>query len=620
MAQFNIDSGSNYKFNEELKSANVMRSAKDWSHTHSCTCRQGELFPILSEILNPCTDISLNVNMLTRIVNPPVVPLLSRQRLIVHGYYVTFSQLWTKAHRFFAKGYTSSDYSLSDKIVLPSISVKGSYLSDLSSIFRRLGFNFGVLNTDSTYKLPSLKLMAFLKIWRDYYCNKRIVSSYLQYLCDNSSESDGLASRYRAVMAFIFPSDDCDFRIGSSVYTDKVFLDSLRFACNYSLDDNGDFVCYRDWSPDYFTTAQLKPIFDTAPSVPLSVNTNSGSVTLDLAKTANNLSAVTNFNPLRAYSKATGSINSISTMTGENGTIRSTSNAILASNLSLGVNNVLTSGNFTGVRTDATLVVKDGFSVSGLTIDNLRDCLSATLILEKMAKTDGSYREYMSVMFGLVPKSAEDFRPTYIGGTATQIQFTQVVNTTGSYSSDGSMTSRPQGSMSGLGYGSSRGNIGHQFIDEHSVLMLLASVVPDTYYCQGMKRTDLYTTSEDFYLPERAGLGMQAVMSNELFNTGNDDDNTVYGYKEHWEEWRYKPNTVGGELANPNNKSFFPYVQTRFFKSKPTLTPSFLTYKNNIPSDWLTVPNEVPYICEFGFDFKVVDPVPYRQVEATFGM
>ena len=121
MAQFNIDSGSNYKFSEELKKANIMRSAKDWSHTHSCTCRQGELFPILAEYLNPCTDVSLDINMLTRIVNPPVVPLLSRQRLIAPAYCVSFSQLWTKAHRFFSKGYTSSDYSSSDRIMLPSM-------------------------------------------------------------------------------------------------------------------------------------------------------------------------------------------------------------------------------------------------------------------------------------------------------------------------------------------------------------------------------------------------------------------------------------------------------------------------------------------------------------------
>lgn len=611
MAQFNIDSGSNYKFDEDLKQANVMRSAKDWSHTHSCTCRQGELFPIMAEILNPCTDVSLDVNMLTRIVNPPVVPLLSRQRLIVHSYLMSFYQLWTSAHRFFSKGYTTGDYSKSDKLVLPTITVHGWELQHFDSIFRRLGFNF---NSDAEgfssrdFEIPALKVMAFIKVWRDYYCNKRIFSAYLQSIVDKSTNNVDKTSAQK-VLDFMFPLDDSDFRIGSSAYYDDCLIECLIFMSGITPSkyfSSTHLMIYRDWSPDYFTTAQLKPIFDTAPELPLKITTDGkGSLTMSDSRVFS----------LRCQNKDvyTGGIVS-SSGSPANGIVDKSGTAF-TSGSKVEVDTAFRSI-YTNVDTSALR-----FSVSGATIDNFRDALSATLILEKMAKTDGSYREFMNTMFGLTPKSAEDFRPLYVGGTATRIQFTQVVNTTGSYNSDDSkLTSRPQGSMSGLGYGSAQGNIGHCFADEASVFLCLASIVPDTYYCQGMHRTDLYRTAEDFYLPERAGLGMQAILLREIFNSGDTSDNRVFGYIQHWEEWRYRANTVGGELSNPRNKSFFPYVQTRIFNSAPTLTPSFLSYKDNIPSDWLTSPTEVPYICEFGFDMRIVDPVPYRQVESTFGM
>ena len=250
--------------------------------------------------------------------------------------------------------------------------------------------------------------------------------------------------------------------------------------------------------------------------------------------------------------------------------------------------------------------------LSGLTIDAIRNCESATLILEKMAKTDGSYGEFARAMFGETPKSAYDFKATLVGASYQEILFSQVLNT----------TSNNQGSITGIGISSGKGNIGKFHSDDYGYLLTMCSVMPDTYYCTGLKREDTYQTSDDFYLPERSQLGMQAVLNKELYNdiTDYEHNDDVFGYQNRFDEMRYRANEVHGKVADLSNNSFSPYIQTRHFQSRPTLTPEFVTTKDNISTNWLSHETEVPYIIQIAHRVTAIRPLPYRATPATFGM
>ena len=48
-------------------------------------------------------------------------------------------------------------------------------------------------------------------------------------------------------------------------------------------------------------------------------------------------------------------------------------------------------------------------------------------------------------------------------------------------------------------------------------------------------------TRYDFYFPAFANLGEQAVLSKEIYCTGDVADDDVFGYQERWAEYRYHP-------------------------------------------------------------------------------
>jgi len=564
------DTGSNYKFYEGAPKANPPRSMFDVSYINTFTCHQGEVIPCYDALTYMNEDYNYNIEAICRVVNPPVVPLMSRQRLIFHSFWLSFHQIWKNSHIFFDKGKTTGQCATADELVIPTIKLTHWERGSLADY---LGFNVVKTTGVDFFEFPALKFVAYIKIMRDYYINQRLFASSLE----NSDDPDDAL-----IYAFMFPLDDADFRIGSPQW------DAL-IASQSAVDKLFGSVWYRDFADDYFTRCQIKPLFtDDVPTIPVDVNsTFESQPNLPQAtshKTNNYLA--TDFKDNKSY---------------------------------IGLNYQISSGGISVDLWDPKMTagalndtVKLKSVVTGLTIDKIRNCEASTLILEKMAKTDGSYGEFARAMFGETPKSAYDFKATLVGASYQEILFSQVLNT----------TSNNQGAITGIGVSSGKGNIGKFHSDDYGYLLTMCSVMPDTYYCTGLKREDTYQTSEDFYLPERSQLGMQAVLNKELYNdvTDTEHNDDVFGYQNRFDEMRYRANEVHGKVADLSNNSFSPYIQTRHFQSRPTLTPEFVTTKDNITTNWLTHESEVPYIIQIAHRVTAIRPLPYRATPATFGM
>lgn len=619
LSSFNVkDKGSNYPFNKSAPKALPPRSLFDLSYLNSFTAVQGALIPFYFQHSLMNEDYTFGNEAVCRVVNPPTVPLLSRQRIYFHLYWCSYTQLWKKAHIFFDKGRLTM--TPPESILLPTFSAVRGDVAKRGSLFDYLGIN--VVNNGNevaTVEVPALKFMMYLKVWRDYYCNKRIFSAWLKRMYSTTSQE-----WYRILGEFLFPADDEDFRIGSSQWDAFIAnADCLSFFTSLK---------YRDWTDDYFTTMQMTPLYsDNVPSIDF------GATTTDIESEFYALAGTRYPNGWNVPNEY------VSSLDGKVG-FHSFNTAMVPSdlgNIGVLVNNDNTSKTFYPVDANAPMKFPDGSSSqsmsilramnetigirsksgelalqSSLTIDKIRNCLAETIILEKLAKTDGTYGEYARAMFGERPKSAYDMRPTFVGGTYQPIVFSQVVSTAVSKKDT---EIKPQGSVTGLGLSSAEGFIGKHHSDDYGIYLGIMSIMPDTYYCQGLQREDTYQTSDDFYLPERAGLGMQAVLQDELYNTAGSHD-IVLGYQNRYDELRYRANEVHGKVADDTNESFSPYIQTRIFKSAPTLSPEFLTTKDNIPNKWLSSAEEVPYIIQVANKVRAVRPVPYKAEPTSFGM
>ena len=113
--------------------------------------------------------------------------------------------------------------------------------------------------------------------------------------------------------------------------------------------------------------------------------------------------------------------------------------------------------------------------------------------------------------------------------------------------------------------------------------MGLASVRTNHSYMQGIPRMFSRKTRYDFYWPELANIGEQAVKVKEIYATGADSDDEVFGYQEAWAEYRYKPNQITGGMVyqippsegNPAS-DLMPWHYADYYGERPFLSNDWI--------------------------------------------
>lgn len=580
------DSGSNYKFGDKLISPNIRQSQFDLSYINTFTAHQGALIPCYFSYYYPGDSFQVSLESLIRVVNPPVVPLASRQRVFFHMYTMDYSQLWYYWEAMAKKGWSGNF-----EAVLPRIKAKLATLKpdtqdqyELNPLLARgsladhLGFNF----SDYTYasgdqnievSLPALPFLMYQRVYRDYYLNKNL----------NIDDS------------VLLPEIDQDLLIkglnpanltldGSSSEADEP-LNKLPFGK----------LRYRNYVDDYFTSALPWPMRGDVPEVqfestsqtntPFIVRTPYGDVGVTLQGTSSP--------PADGHTQA--AFSSDTSYSGGTTTFDSTLINLHSTNIQ---NHNLSQWNDTDNRLDLAL---------SLTQPLLKLLWTNTLIAEKLARTDGTYGQFIQTFFGTSPRHWNDHKAAYHGGTFQPIVFSQVLQT--APGDTGTV-----GTQYGQGISSSNGYVGQFQASDFGMCMILMSIMPDTYYCQGWQKEHFYQTQDDLPLPERALLGMQPITQGEIFFNPRDSQSneTLFGYQNRFDELRYRQNEIHGEIANPNNNSFFPYTQARYFDSAPNLNQEFVTTEGNIRNDWLSAPAEVPYMVQVANRVNAVRPYPYH--------
>ncbi|QCS37186.1 major capsid protein [Tortoise microvirus 66] len=566
------DSGSNYKFQNQLEIASPPRSLFDLSHLHTTTIPSiGVVIPIACFETLPNDSFELSVTALVRAL-PQVVPLYSRQRITIHAFWNSLSDLWTHAEVFMTKGYTGNTiyqipflaHSETDYVSFPHTGrvQAHSLLGFLCS--GTVGHLYGDLTGEHFNALP---LFMYFKIWRDYYVNKNLFN-------DNRA---------------MFPDDDCDFRLN-----DKGGIVSfINSAALYY--PNG--LRSRFFADDYFTSAYPSPQRGTAPTLDFTASLS------DIF----NVDAATRFTPLwQALSSSETTVNVITGAPGTPGILPTGfSHTSLIDDYA--ERNARFLEHMNQALSDSSMLN------SSITLNQLRELAISQSELERMAKTDGSYSDFGLTFFGQKPRNASIRKAVYIGGTQQPIMYSEVLQTSHSEST-------PLGTYAGHGISQSNGGyIGKFDCSDYGYLMILASVVPDTYYSQGLDLMWTRSFQSEMYLPDRARLGLRPILSKELYfgSVGNDE---LFAYQNPFDEFRYCPNRVSGYIADSTKDSYFAYTQSRFFTSRPTYSQSFMSMADNVRMDYLVSKTEPPFTAQFSINCRAVRPLPYRPIPATLGV
>lgn len=260
---------------------------------------------------------------------------------------------------------------------------------------------------------------------------------------------------------------------------------------------------------------------------------------------------------------------------------------------------------------DNPLMYADLSSVTGVSVNALREALAIQRLLERDARGGTRYNELIRAHFGVDIGDARVQRPEFLGSGRGYINVSPIANQSSTATED-------QGELKGTGVGRLRASFAKSFV-EHGYVMGLIRARGQLSYFQGLDRMWSRSSRYDFYYPELAHLGEQAILNKEIYvsNSPSTDD-AAFGYIPRWDEYRYKKSVITGKM-DPNatgSLSFWHVAED--FGSLPTLGPTFLA--DNTPMDRVvTVTTEPDFIADIHFDYKCARPLPVQSIPSIMG-
>ena len=224
---------------------------------------------------------------------------------------------------------------------------------------------------------------------------------------------------------------------------------------------------------------------------------------------------------------------------------------------------------------------------AAVTMNDLRALSILTQLEERITLTDGSYNDFIEQTYGYKPHR-DSYNTIYIGGTYQDITFNTITASTES-------TDQKLGDQVGRGISAGSANLGTVNADDFGTILILQSIVPETWRSQGIERHLTELSPDKIEFPQMNGLAPQAILNKELFISGTSSvDDDVFGYTERNEHRRSRRNKVGGLNAV---RGMSEYDSTMIIKedynSTPTLSHEFLTLSPaNTDSTIWQVPTE----------------------------
>lgn len=193
--------------------------------------------------------------------------------------------------------------------------------------------------------------------------------------------------------------------------------------------------------------------------------------------------------------------------------------------------------------------VNGQFPVEPTTINELRSAFRLQEWLERNIVGGQRYIEHILAHFGVKSPDARLQRPEYITGAKSPVVISEVLNTTGTLDDGTTQTGDPQGTMAGHGLGVGSGGGKPYFVTEHGIMMGIMSILPKTSYFTGIDRWFLKKSPLDYYYPEFANLGEQAVYNAEVV-ASHATPNGTFGYVPRYAEYKFMNNRITGQMRD----------------------------------------------------------------------
>lgn len=246
---------------------------------------------------------------------------------------------------------------------------------------------------------------------------------------------------------------------------------------------------------------------------------------------------------------------------------------------------------------------------TGTKITELRKAFKLQEYWEQAMRIGTRYKEWLFGSFGVWSSDARLDRPEYLGGGRQAVQISEVLNTAG----DNAGSASAVGDMAGHGISVGKRHGFRKSFEEFGLIMGLMCVMPKTAYYQGLERHWTKQDRFDFFTPQLAHIGEQAIKNKEVYYDlgdvlARDNYEDTFGYQQRYAEYKQSFSNVHGDFKD--NLDFWhmgrkfpsganPALNEDFVVSDPT--KRVFAVDDGTDSLW----------CEIWHDAKAIRPVPY---------
>lgn len=249
-------------------------------------------------------------------------------------------------------------------------------------------------------------------------------------------------------------------------------------------------------------------------------------------------------------------------------------------------------------------------ALSMATINQLRIAFQIQKLYERDARGGTRYIEILKSHFGVTSPDARLQRPEYLGGNRIPININQVVQ------NSGTTDTSPQGTTAAYSLTTDTHSDFTKSFVEHGFIIGVMVARYDHTYQQGLERFWSRRDRFDYYWPVFANIGEQAVLNQEIYAQGTDQDTEVFGYQEAWADYRYRPSRVTGEMRSSYAQSLDVWHLADYYQSLPSLSDSWIREDSATVNRVLAVSDNVSaqLFCDIYIRCLATRPMPLYSV------
>lgn len=257
-------------------------------------------------------------------------------------------------------------------------------------------------------------------------------------------------------------------------------------------------------------------------------------------------------------------------------------------------------------------------NAAATTINQLRTAFQIQRYYERLARGGSRYIEMIKSFFNVTSPDARLQRPEYLGGNRIPININQVVQNSATDATS------PQGTTTAFSLTTDRHSDFTRSFTEHGIIIGLMVARYDHTYQQGLERGWSRKTRFDYYFPVFAHLGEQGIRNKEIFaqadtvtgDTGEPENEEIFGYQEAWAEYRYKPSHVTGEMRSQYAQSLDVWHLADDYAVLPTLSDGWIREDKTNVDRVLAVTSSVSnqLFADIFVKDKVTRPMPMYSV------